>query len=97
MTASSAQRVVDAELSADVIAHLEVQIRSAQRLFASVLAQGAAIRARDVESVLARLSEVKSEMLARGGLEEQRAELLIRAGIALGVPAPQVTLEAMTR
>jgi hypothetical protein len=32
----------------------------------------------------------------RGTLEEQRTNLLVRAGIALGVPAPQVTLDAMT-
>jgi hypothetical protein len=35
-------------------------------------------------------------MSLRGALEEQRTDLLVRAGLALGVPAPQVTLEAMT-
>ena len=32
----------------------------------------------------------------RAELEEQRTDLLVRAGIALGVPAPQVTLDGMT-
>ena len=35
-------------------------------------------------------------MSQRADLEEQRTNLLVRAGIALGVPAPQVTLDAMT-
>jgi hypothetical protein len=94
--AAAEQPRVDAELSAGVLAHLEVQIASARRLLGSILAQGAAIRERDVESVLARLSEVKTEMSQRSALEEQRTNLLVRAGIALGVPAPQVTLDAMT-
>jgi hypothetical protein len=86
----------DADLSAGVLAHLEVQIASARRLLASILAQGAAIRSRDVETVLAHLAGVKTEMGLRSELEEQRTNLLVRAGIALGVPAPQVTLDAMT-
>jgi hypothetical protein len=90
------QRSVDAELSATLLVHLDAQIASASRLLASVLAQGAAIRARDVEAVLARLSEVKTEMVLRTTLEEQRSDLLVRAGISLGVPAPQVTLAAIT-
>lgn len=96
MIASPEHQRTDAELSADVLAHLKVQIASARRLLGSILAQGTAIRARDVESVLARLAEVKTEMNLRGSLEEQRTNLLVRAGIALGVPAPQVTLDAMT-
>ena len=87
---------VDADLSGAVLAHLEVQIESARRLLASILLQGQAIRTRDVEGVVARLAEVKSEMAQRADLEEQRTNLLVRAGIALGVPAPQVTLDAMT-
>jgi hypothetical protein len=87
----------DSDLSAGVLAHLELQLASARRLLGSILAQGAAIRARDVEGVIARLSEVKSEMSLRSSLEEERTNLLVRAGITLGVPAPQVTLDAMTR
>jgi hypothetical protein len=94
--AAPEERAVDAQLSAGVLSHLDVQIQSARRLLGSILAQGQAIRARDVEGVLARLAEVKTEMGLRASLEEQRTNLLVRAGIALGVPAPQVTLDAMT-
>ena len=95
MSAALEQRT-DAALSAGVLAHLEVQIASARRLLGSILAQGQAIRSRDVETVMIRLAEVKTEMGLRAGLEEERTNLLVRAGIALGVPAPQVTLDAMT-
>jgi hypothetical protein len=94
--AAPEQPRIDAALSAAVLAHLETQIGSARRLLGSILAQGAAIRSRDVEAVLARLAEVKSEMSQRAALEEQRTNLLVRAGISLGVAAPQVTLDAMT-
>ena len=96
MIAAPEQPRIDEALSAAVLAHLDVQIESARRLLASILSQGTAIRARDVEGVVARLAEVKSEMGARADLEEQRTNLLVRAGLALGVPAPQVTLDAMT-
>jgi flagellar FlgN protein len=94
--AAPEQPRIDSELSAGVLSHLDVQIASARRLLGTILAQGAAIRARDVESVLAHLSEVKTEMGHRAALEEQRTNLLVRAGLALGVPATQVTLDAMT-
>jgi hypothetical protein len=94
--AAPEQRHADAELSAAVLTHLEAQIASARRLYASILSQGKSIRERDVESVVARLSDVKTEMALRASLEEQRTDLLVRAGVLLGVPAPSVTLEAMT-
>ena len=96
MIAAPEQRRTDAELSRALISHLGVQIASARRLYGSILAQGKAIRERDVEAVIQRLSDVKTEMSLRGSLEEQRTDLLVRAGLALGVPAPSVTLEAMT-
>jgi hypothetical protein len=96
MIAAMEQHRVDPALSSAVLQHLEVQIASARRLYGSILAQGTAIRARDVEAVLARLTEVKTEMSQRAKLEEQRTNLLVRAGLSLGVAAPQVTLDAMT-
>jgi hypothetical protein len=39
---------------------------------------------------------VKTEMSLRSSLEEQRSDLLARAGLALGVPAASVTLDAVT-
>ena len=79
----------------DVIAHLDEQIASARRLLASILAQGAAIRSRDVEGVVAKLGDIKTEMDLRGRLEEERTVLLARAGSALGLPAGGVTLDAI--
>jgi hypothetical protein len=82
-------------LAAEVIAHLDEQIASGRRLLASILAQGASIRSRDVEGVVSRLGEIKTEMDLRGRLEEERAVLLGRAGTALGVPAAAVTLDGL--
>jgi FlgN protein len=96
MAVAPEERRADPQLSGALLVHLDAQIASARRLLGSILAQGKAIRARDVEAVVARLSDVKTEMGLRASLEEQRSELLVRAGIALGVPAPSVTLEAMT-
>ena len=80
-------------LEAELLVHLDTQVNSAQRLLALVLGQGKAIRARDVEVVLAKLADVQTEMGRRGALEQDRAALLQRAGAALGLPAAQVTLE----
>jgi FlgN protein len=86
---------VSTVLEAELLVHLDTQMASARRLLALVLEQGKAIRARDVDTVLARLADVQTEMGRRGGLEQDRAGLLQRAGIALGVPATQVTLEGL--
>jgi hypothetical protein len=94
--AAPPQRSVDPHLSSTLLAHLDAQIASARRLYGTILAQGKAIRGRDVEAVIARLSDVKTEMSLRAALEEQRTEVLVRAGVVLGVPAPNVTLEAIT-
>jgi len=81
----------------EVIAHLDAQIVSARRLLESVLRQGAAVRERQVDGVLASMTEIQAEMGARGRLEHERAGLLMRAGQALGLAPQGVTLEAMTR
>jgi hypothetical protein len=86
---------VSTVLEAELLVHLDTQMASARRLLALVLEQGKAIRARDVDAVLARLADVQTEMGRRGGLEQDRAGLLQRAGIALNVPATQVTLEGL--
>ena len=83
-------------LGAEVIAHLDEQISSGRRLLAAILSQGKSIREQDVEGVVARLAEIKSEMELRGRLETGRSDLLMRAGAQLGVPAPAVTLEGLT-
>jgi hypothetical protein len=82
-------------LEAELLAHLDAQINSARKLLQLVLAQGAAIRERDSEAVLARLADIQAEMGRRGALEMERTGLLQRAGTALGVPATTVTLERL--
>jgi FlgN protein len=84
-------------LEGELLAHLDTQIASSRRLLGLVLAQGAAIRARDVEGVLARLGEIQTEMGRRSALEQARMRLLVAAGQALGLPPAQVTLEALCR
>ena len=73
--------------------HLERQLASAQRLLQIVLAQRDAIRAQDVEGVLARLSEVQQEMGRRIQLERERDTLLDQASNALRRPPADITLE----
>ncbi len=82
-------------LEAELLAHLDAQLGSARRLLGLVLEQGKAIRARDVDGVLAKLTEIQTEMGRRGSLEQERAGLLQRAGASLGGPATEVTLERL--
>jgi hypothetical protein len=89
--------VQDPILLAAVGRHLELQIGSAQRLLDLVLRQGAAIRERDVEAVLARLADVQVEIAAREALERERAELIERAAARLGTGPGEVTLAALGR
>jgi hypothetical protein len=88
--------VMDMTLGPAVVGHLDAQLASARRLLDLVLRQGQAIRAQDVEAVLARLGEIQGEMERRGGLERDRARLLEQAGAAHGIPAHAVTLQALT-
>ena len=80
-----------------MIAHLEEQIASARRLLGSILEQGTAIREQDVEGVVARLADIKTEMDLRARASRAaRTDLLDRAGTRLGVPPAAVTLDALT-
>jgi hypothetical protein len=85
----------DQILPAAVARHLEQQIASAQRLLDLVLRQGAAIRERDVEAVLARLSDIQVEMAAREALERERSELIRRTATRLGVEPVEVDLQKL--
>ena len=51
---------MNAMLEAELLAHLDGQIASAQRLLRLVLTQGEAIRKRDVDAVLARLADIQT-------------------------------------
>ena len=80
-----------------LVDHLERQVASSKRLLATVLAQREAIKAQDVETVLARLSDVQQEMVKRTQLERERDSLLGAASAALGIPADRITLEDVLR
>lgn len=83
-------------LAADVLAHLDAQIASVQRLLEIVLEQGTAIRARDVHTVVRLAGLLHGELSRRAQIEQTRSELLQRAGAQLGVPAPAVTLTRLS-
>ncbi|MGO9321053.1 MAG: flagellar export chaperone FlgN [Solirubrobacteraceae bacterium] len=86
----------DRAIAADVLAHLEAQIDSARSLLEVVLEQGAAIRARDVNTVVRLAGILRGEMGRRQLLEEERSRLLARSGERLGVPAEAVTLALLS-
>jgi hypothetical protein len=86
----------DRALMADILAHLDAQIASARSLLETVLEQGAAIRARDVHTVVRLAGILRGEMGRRQLLEEERSRLLARSGERLGVPAEAVTLALLS-
>jgi len=86
----------DRALATDVLTHLDAQIASARGLLEVVLEQGAAIRARDVHTVVRLAGILRGEMGRRALLEEERSRLLARCGERLGVPAEAVTLALLS-
>jgi hypothetical protein len=85
----------DRALTAEVLVHLNAQIDSARRLLEVVLQQGAAIRARDVHTVVRLAGILRGEMGRRQLLEEERSRLLTRSGERLGTAAETVTLDQL--
>ncbi|MGN6190390.1 MAG: flagellar export chaperone FlgN [Conexibacter sp.] len=83
---------IDPRLAGDVLAHLDAQVQSAQRLLQTVLAQAVAIRAQDVDGVVRQVAAFQAELERRARLEEDRAHLLARAGALLGTSPHAVTL-----
>jgi hypothetical protein len=67
-----------------VLQHLRQQLASARRLLGIMLAQSDAIRKQDVESVLARLTDLQGELGTRQQLETERDALLAQVASALG-------------
>jgi hypothetical protein len=82
----------DALLAEDVLGHLDEQLVAARRLLQLVLDQGSAIRNREVPKVVALTGMLQAELQRRQLLEAERARLLERAGVRLGVTAGAVTL-----
>jgi hypothetical protein len=87
----------DPTLVGDVLAHLDAQIESARSLLEVVLEQGAAIRARDVKTVVRLAGILRGEMGRRQLLEEERSRLLARSGEQLGLAPAAVTLASLSR
>jgi hypothetical protein len=85
----------DADLTLEVLRHLDAQLLSARSLLGVVLEQGVAIRDRDVQAVVRLAGILRGEMGRRQLLEEERARLLTRAGERLGVTGEAVTLESL--
>src|ERR1700735_1492806 len=85
----------DHALIGDVLEHLDAQIAAARSLLGVVLEQGAAIRARDVHTVVRLAGILRGEMGRRQLLEEERSRLLARSGERLGIAAEGVTLERL--
>jgi hypothetical protein len=88
---------VDQTLGNDVLAHLETQLLSARRMLQIVLEQGAAIRARDVHTVVTQTGLLQAEVERRSMIENERARLLERAGLRLGIGPGAVSLSLMER
>jgi hypothetical protein len=89
--------IVEADpLGSDVLAHLDAQIASVGRLLEIVLEQGAAIRARDVHTVVRFAGLLHGELARRRQIEDTRSRLLERAGALLGIPAHAVTLTRLS-
>jgi hypothetical protein len=80
-------------LGEEILAHLDAQIASARGLLAVVLEQGAAIRSRDVQTVVRLAGILRGEMGRRQLLEEERTALLARCGERLGAPSETLTLQ----
>jgi hypothetical protein len=78
-----------------VLAHLDAQLVSAQRLLDLVLKQSAAVRERDPEGVIACLGEIQGEMERRGRLERERTQLLQHAAVHTNVPAHEVDVDLL--
>jgi flagellar biosynthesis/type III secretory pathway chaperone len=85
----------DAVLAVDVLDHLDVQLASARRLLQVVLEQSQAIRDRDVQAVVTLTGLLQAELQRRVLIETERARLLERAGLRLGIDAGSVTIELL--
>jgi hypothetical protein len=76
---------------------LDAQIVSARGLLKLVLEQGAAIRSREVHTVVRLAGILRGEMSRRQVLEEERLMLLERCSERLGIPTHTVTLTLISK
>jgi len=78
-----------------VLGHLERQLASARRLLGIVLAQTEAIKAQDVEGVLARLADMQTELAGRHVLEVERDTIIRDAATRAHLAPESVDLELL--
>lgn len=78
-----------------LIDHLKRQLESSRRLLEIVLSQRDAIRRQDVETVLASLTDVQSEMAYRARLEQERDTILYETARLTGAAPDTLDLEAV--
>lgn len=81
-------------LGTALLAHLDAQLRAAERMLDLVLQQGRAVRERDVNRVLTLVGQLQAETEARARLEHERTLLLQQAGTALGTAGNAITIDA---
>ncbi len=79
-------------LPGQVLAHLDAQIASVERLLEIVLQQGAAIRTRDVHAVVRLAGLLYAELTRREEIECERSLLLERAAAQLQIKPGVVTV-----
>jgi hypothetical protein len=78
-----------------LIEHLQRQLESSRRLLEIVLSQRDSIRKQDVESVLASLTDVQSEMSYRARLEAERDLILHEVAAQTGAAPETLDLDAV--
>jgi hypothetical protein len=78
-----------------LIEHLQRQLESTRRLLEIVLSQRDSIRKQDVESVLASLTDVQSEMSYRVRLEQERDQILHEVAGRTGAAPETIDLDAL--
>jgi hypothetical protein len=76
-----------------LIAHLDAQIESTEKMLRALLSQNDSIRRQDVEGVLARLGDIQGELANRQRLEREREALLTDAAARLGLAADELDIE----
>jgi hypothetical protein len=79
----------------ELLNHLTRQVESARKLLGIVLAQSEAIKRQDVESLLARLGDVQSEMRTRERLEHERDSIIRVAAAQLGVAPGEIDIDSI--
>ncbi|MCK9247737.1 MAG: flagellar protein FlgN [Solirubrobacteraceae bacterium] len=82
----------DTMLGRDLLAHLDEQQRSLDRLHSALTAQAAAIRERDVTAALHHSGLIEVEATFRTSIEARRTALLRLGATTLGIPVHEVTL-----